>query len=75
MNTSSNASLAPIGADQRVFSGMSHASLWFSLGVGLLVMQVGSYLVPSVGTQDAILAILIGSVLGSALLAWTAKLG
>ncbi len=75
MNTSSNASLTPIGADQRVFSGMSHASLWFSLGVGLLVMQVGSYLVPSVGTQDAILAILIGSVLGSALLAWTAKLG
>ena len=75
MNTSSNASLTPIEADQRVFSGMSHASLWFSLGVGLLVMQVGSYLVPSVGTQDAILAILIGSVLGSALLAWTAKLG
>lgn len=75
MNTSSNASLTPIGADQRVFSGMSHASLWFSLGVGLLVMQVGSYLVPSVGTQDAILAILLGSVLGSALLAWTAKLG
>ncbi len=75
MNTSSNASLTPIGADQRVFSGMSHASLWFSLGVGLLVMQVGSYLVPSVGTQEAILAILIGSVLGSALLAWTAKLG
>ncbi len=75
MNTSSNASLTPIEADQRVFSGMSHASLWFSLGVGLLVMQVGSYLVPSVGTQDAILAILIGSLLGSALLAWTAKLG
>ena len=75
MNNSSNASLTPIEADQRVFSGMSHASLWFSLGVGLLVMQVGSYLVPSVGTQDAILAILIGSVLGSALLAWTAKLG
>lgn len=75
MNTSSNASLTPIEADQRVFSGMSHASLWFSLGVGLLVMQVGSYLVPSVGTQDAILAILIGSVLGSALLAWTAKVG
>ena len=75
MNTSSNASLTPIEADQRVFSGMSHASLWFSLGVGLLVMQVGSYLVPSVGTQDAILAILLGSVLGSALLAWTAKVG
>ena len=75
MSTPHNASLTPIGADQRVFSGMSHASLWFSLGVGLLVMQVGAYLVPGVGTQDAIWAILIGSALGSALLAWTAKIG
>ena len=75
MNTTSNASLTPIGGDQRVFSGVSHASLWFSLGVGLLVMQVGAYLVPGVGTQDAIWAIVIGSVLGSALLAWTASIG
>ena len=75
MNTTSNASLTPVGTDQRVFSGLSHASLWFSLGVGLLVMQVGAYLVPGVGTQDAIWAIVIGSVLGSALLAWTASIG
>ncbi|MFM1817547.1 MAG: hypothetical protein RL364_407 [Pseudomonadota bacterium] len=75
MNTTSNASLTPIGTDQRVFSGAAHASLWFSLGVGLLVMQVGAYLVPGVGTQDAIWAIVIGSVLGSALLAWTASIG
>ncbi|TXH29078.1 MAG: allantoin permease [Burkholderiaceae bacterium] len=70
-----NEALAPVSPDRRVFQWHDHASLWFSLGVGLLVMQVGSYLVPSVGTQEAILAILIGSVLGSALLAWTAKLG
>jgi putative hydroxymethylpyrimidine transporter CytX len=38
-------------------------------------MQVGAYLVPAVGTRDAMLAIVIGSVLGSALLAWTAKVG
>ena len=75
MNSPSNASLAPVGTDQRVFTGLSHASLWFSLGVGLLVMQVGAYLVPGVGTQDAIWAIVIGSALGSALLAWTAKIG
>jgi NCS1 family nucleobase:cation symporter-1 len=60
---------------QRVFSGFSHASLWFSLGVGLLVMQVGAYLVPAVGTQDAMLAIVLGSLMGSGLLAWTAKIG
>ena len=70
-----NNALTPIGPEQRVFTGMSHAALWFSLGVGLLVMQVGAYLVPAVGTQDAFIAIAVGSVLGSALLAWTAKVG
>ena len=70
-----NSSLTPTLAEERVFTGFSHAALWFSLGVGLLVMQVGAYLVPAVGTRDAIMAILIGSIAGSALLASTAKLG
>ena len=75
MTASRNPALEPVAEGQRVFSGLSHASLWFSLGVGLLVMQVGAYLVPAVGTRDAMLAIVIGSVLGSGLLAWTAKVG
>ena len=73
-NSSHNASLAPVGADQRVFGWYSHASLWFSLGVGLLVMQMGAYLVPAMGTQEALLAIALGSVLGAGLLAWVAKI-
>lgn len=76
MNThSNNPALTPVTDAQRVFSGFSHASLWFSLGVGLLVMQVGAYLVPAVGTRDAMLAIVLGSLLGAGLLAWTAKIG
>lgn len=76
MNTPhNNPALTPVVDEQRVFSGFSHASLWFSLGVGLLVMQVGAYLVPAVGTRDAMLAIVIGSILGAGLLAWTAKIG
>jgi nucleobase:cation symporter-1, NCS1 family len=75
MANSPNAALEPVAESQRVFSGLSHASLWFSLGVGLLVMQVGAYLVPAVGTREALLAIVIGSILGSGLLAWTAKVG
>lgn len=76
MNTPhNNPALTPVVDEQRVFSGFSHASLWFSLGVGLLVMQVGAYLVPAVGTRDALLAIVIGSILGAGLLAWTAKIG
>src|SRR6185312_10646356 len=44
-------------------------------GVGLLVMQVGAYLVPALGMQAALLAIVAGSLLGAGLLAWTAKIG
>ncbi len=70
-----NKALTPVAEIDRVFRWHEHASLWFSLGVGLLVIQIGAYLVPSVGSRDAVIAILLGSVVGSGLLAWTAKLG
>jgi putative hydroxymethylpyrimidine transporter CytX len=70
-----NSALTPMGAADRVFGWRDHAALWFSLGVGLLVMQVGAYLVPAVGSRDAALAIVLGSLIGSGLLAWTAQLG
>ena len=70
-----NESLTPIGSAERVFNWYSHASLWFSLGVGLLVMQVGAYLVPNLGTQEALIVTIVGSILGAALLGWVAKVG
>lgn len=70
-----NQALSSLPAKERVFSWHEHASLWFSLGVGLLVMQMGAYLVPAVGTRDAALAISLGTAIGAGLLAWTAKLG
>lgn len=70
-----NTALIPLSAAERLFGWRDHASLWLSLGVGLLVMQVGSFLVPALGTKAAMLAIVAGSVLGAGLLAWTAKLG
>jgi putative hydroxymethylpyrimidine transporter CytX len=38
-------------------------------------MQMGAYLIPALGTQDAALAIGLGSLLGAALLAWVAHIG
>lgn len=73
--TSANTSLSPVSPGERVFVFSDQAALWFSLGVGLLVIQIGAYLVPAVGTQDALLAICLGSVIGAGLLAWTAQLG
>ncbi|MDO9165403.1 MAG: cytosine permease [Rhodoferax sp.] len=70
-----NRALTPVADADRVFHWHEHASLWFSLGVGLLVMQIGAYLVPAVGSRDAAIAIVLGSLVGSGLLAWTAKLG
>ena len=72
---SANEALAPVSTDRRVFQWHDHASLWFSLGVGLLVMQVGSYLMPALGTKEALIAIVAGSIVGAGLLGWVAKLG
>ena len=73
--STSNSALSPTTPSERVFNWHDHTSLWFSMGVGLLVIQVGAYLVPAVGTRDAALAIVLGSLIGAGLLAWTARLG
>lgn len=70
-----NTALTPLAAGERLFGWRDHAALWLSLGVGLLVMQVGAYLVPALGAQAAITVIVLGSIVGAGLLAWTAKLG
>jgi NCS1 family nucleobase:cation symporter-1 len=72
---SANEALTPLREAGRVFRWHDHMALWFSLGVGLLVMQIGAYLVPAVGTRDAVFAIVLGSCIGAGLLAWTARLG
>lgn len=74
-NVGANTALVPIPVTERAFGARDHASLWLSLGVGLLVIQVGSFLVPAMGTQAAFAAIAIGSVLGAGLLALTARIG
>lgn len=48
--------------------------LWSSLGVGLLVFSAGSFL-SATDFTDAFLAILIGSIVGSILLALAGKIG
>ena len=73
-STSANAALSPTAAAERVFALRDHTALWFSLGVGLLVMQVGAYLLPALSTQQAVLAIVFGSLLGAGLLGWMAKI-
>ena len=75
MSHPANSALTPLPAADRSFGFKDHTALWLSLVVGLLVMQIGAYLVPSVGPQQAALVIVLGSILGAGMLAWTAKLG
>ena len=75
MAASAQNSAISIPAHERVFGFRDQMALWFSLGVGLLVMQVGAFLMPGLSPGLAALAILVGSVLGAFILAMTAKLG
>lgn len=75
LNHTSNTALTPLPPSDRLFGWREHAALWLSLGVGLLVMQIGAYLVPALGAQTALAVIVVGSILGAGLLAWTAKIG
>jgi NCS1 family nucleobase:cation symporter-1 len=67
-------SIQPVPKDKRLLRGRDFFILWSSLGVGLLVLSAGSFLTDASFT-DAILAILIGSIGGSVLLALAGKIG
>ena len=62
------ASIRPIPASARRLSSFDLAVLWGDLGVGLLVLAAGALLVPGLGTRDALVATVVGSIIGCALL-------
>lgn len=61
--------LIPVPPERRVFGALDAFSLWFSLGIGLLVLQAGAFLVPGLSLPAALGAIVVGSLLGVLLLA------
>ncbi len=67
--------IEPVPKTQRVLGFLDYAVLWGDLGIGLLVMLTGTFLVPGLGLADALLAILIGSVIGSLMLAVIGAIG
>ncbi len=67
--------LTPVPAERRVFGTRDAFSLWFSLGIGLLVLQAGAFLVPGLSLPMALAAIVVGSVLGALLLAAAGVVG
>ncbi|MGX5221055.1 putative hydroxymethylpyrimidine transporter CytX [Pseudomonas segetis] len=64
-----------VPADQRVFGARDLFSLWFSLGIGLMVLQLGALLAPGLGMSGAMLAIACGTAVGVLLLGAVAVIG
>ena len=61
--------------DRRAFGGRDLFSLWFSLGIGLMVLQTGALLAPGLGLSGSLLAIFFGTLVGVALLASVGVIG
>ncbi|NPT36079.1 cytosine permease, partial [Paraburkholderia xenovorans] len=72
---STYAPLTPVPDARRAFRTGDAFALWFSLGIGLLVAQAGALLVPGLSLPHALLAIVIGSVIGVVLLALAGVIG
>ncbi|WP_282367671.1 putative hydroxymethylpyrimidine transporter CytX [Pseudomonas sp. PS02290] len=66
---------APVPAAKRVFGGRDLFSLWFSIGIGLMVLQTGALLAPGLGMSGSMLAILLGTLVGVLLLAAVGVIG
>ena len=64
----------PVQDKHKMLGGLDYFILWSSLGVGLLVFSAGSFL-SAASFFDAMLAIIVGSVAGSILLALAGKIG
>jgi putative hydroxymethylpyrimidine transporter CytX len=65
----------PVPVERRRLRSFDLAVLWGDLAVSLLVMVAGALLVPALGARDALLAIVVGNVLGAALLALAGMVG
>ena len=67
--------IEPVPESHRILGFPDYLALWSSLGVGLLVLLAGTLLVPGLGLGQALLAILVGSIIGSLLLAVAGVVG
>ena len=65
----------PVPEDKRILGSIDYFVLWSSLAVGLLVLQAGGLLVPGLSAVGAIVVALIGSIIGSLMLALAGGLG
>ena len=67
--------IEPVPERLRVLGFLDTAALWGSLGVSLLVLVAGTFLVPALSLRDALIAIVVGGVIGNAMLGLAGAIG
>jgi nucleobase:cation symporter-1, NCS1 family len=67
--------IEPVPQRLRVLSGLETGLLWGNLGVSLLVIVAGAILVPALSLPSALVAIVVGCVIGNVMLAAAAMIG
>ena len=67
--------IEPVPERLRVLGGIDTGLLWGNLGVSLLVVVAGAILVPALSLPEALLAIVVGSAIGCAMLGAAAGIG
>jgi nucleobase:cation symporter-1, NCS1 family len=67
--------ITPVPARLRTLGALENGMLWSSLGLSLLVLVAGAFLVPALSLPEALLAILVGAIFGNVLLGSAAAIG
>jgi NCS1 family nucleobase:cation symporter-1 len=60
--------IEPVPERFRVLGTLDQTLLWGNLGVSLLVLVVAQFLVPELSLRDALVAVLVGGLIGNAML-------
>src|SRR5919206_741091 len=67
--------ISPVPARLRTLGALENGMLWSSLGLSLLVLVAGAFLVPALSLPRALLAILVAGLFGNALFGCAAGIG
>jgi NCS1 family nucleobase:cation symporter-1 len=67
--------IEPVPSRLRVLGLVDQGLLWSNLGVSLLVLVAGTYLVPALSLPEAFLAIVLGGLIGNAMLGTAGMIG
>lgn len=67
--------IEPVPERLRVLNAADQTMLWGNLGVSLLVLVLGALLVPALSLRDALIAVVVGSVIGNLMLGVAGMIG